>query len=592
MSRLLRAWRALRVPGAQQAVVPTRAPVRPLNVEELVAAGGACAPQELAVGDSLGWLNAALEGLWPKTNAAVQKLVHEQVTQQLQDQLPAMFGDIHFSEFTLGTVPPALGPVRVYDMNGGIKVTIGIDLQSDADISVQVGPVSLGVRALRFSGQLVVRLEQLLDQLPVVGGIVIYFLDPPKIDFTLTGLGVGAEFPGLRGLLRRSLDRVVSSSLVLPNQVAIPLGNEAQGVDRAELMLAKPMGLLRVANLQAAALQSPDWEEASKETADAYVVVKTADQRWESSTIQGSRDPVWPEDEFGDLLIYDLEQRVWASVFDHDHDETCDFVGASKDLSVGDALGNSDALVLHPTVHAATEDAQEEDPRGEVSMSFNLLEFVPAELCGDRFVVCVKVSALSLPARFGGRARLVASLSSGQTKETPLGREAVRHEGSLAISELLRDVVQRADARGLSPEDIAEITALSEEDVAAVLGGGEVAEETVLAKTRRLVRVDACLFFPFSPGLLSADGDEPSDEDAELEGRGDLKLAVLDRAGRQLASASVPLSSIADADHLTLTELVAMPLAEAVDEGDADEIIEAHVSLSLMGTRMVESCVE
>lgn len=557
------------------AIRPPRAPVRLLNAQHLRAGDVA---QELSVGESLGWLNATVGGLWPRVDAAVQRIVHEQVTDQIQEKMPEPFKSIHFPEFTLGTVAPQLGPVKVFEVDNGLKLTLGVAYESDVDIRLKVGPVSVGIRELRFSGEVVVRLEQLLDQLPVVGGIIVHFLDPPKVDFELTGL---TGIPGLRGLLRQALDRALNDSLVLPNQIAIPLGNEAQGVDRAELMLAKPVGLLRVLPAFVGELRSPDWDGAGKDTADAYVVVKSADQIWESAVVEGTCDPEWDQDSFGDMFVYDLEQRVWASVCDNDHAfETSDFIGATRDLTIREALMHEGPLTLHPTVHSATTDDAEADSRGKLTMAFQLNEFVTNELCGDRYALCVRVDGISLPARLGGRARLSATLSNGQAKATSLGRELVRHEGSLAVSDLLRDVARRADAKGLDAADIAEITAVSEEDVAAVLGGGEVEEQAVLARTRRVVRVDECMFFSFPAHELAG---EDGNEGLTLE------LFVKGGKGEPLSSVSVQLATLADAEDLTVSELFSMRPSD-IDECQEDaEMIEAKVSLSLMGTRQVQA---
>jgi len=334
------------------------------------------------------------------------------------------------------------------------------------------------------------------------------------------------------------------------------------GVDRAELMIAKPLGLLRVTAVRAEGLSSPDWEGAGKEAADAYVVVKSADQRWESSTVEGSQDPEWPE-ESGDLFVYDHEQRIWASVFDHDHMETTDFLGASKDHSIREVLQSDGAMMLHSTEHAEDDD----DLRGELTMRFRFLEFVLDELCGDKLVLCVKVDTLSLPPHFAGRAQLIARIdAAGLVKATSFGREAVRHEGSVVVSDLLRDVVVRAAAKGLSVEDIAEITALDGDDVDAVLGGGEVAEDAVLAKTRRLVHVESCLFLAFPAELM--------EEGVTVE------LEVADKKGTVLASEQFSLSTLTEDEHFSSDQLLEMP---CTDEGE--DSVEAHVRLTLMGTR-------
>eukprot|EP00927_Polykrikos_kofoidii_P065353 TRINITY_DN61111_c0_g1_i1.p1 TRINITY_DN61111_c0_g1~~TRINITY_DN61111_c0_g1_i1.p1 ORF type:complete len:564 (-),score=84.44 TRINITY_DN61111_c0_g1_i1:41-1732(-) len=558
MSRLLRAWRAI---GGRLAPSPSL-PVRPLQFPEIVDASSGS--RQIAVGESLGWLNALFDGLWPRVNAAAQRIVHEELTREIQSHLPAMLRKTHFNEFTLGVVPPRLGPIKVYETGRSLKVTLGIDYRSDVDISLQVGPLSVGVRELSINGELVVRMEQLIDQLPVVGGIVIYFLNPPRVDFSLTGLGIAAEFPGVSGLIRRAIDKSINNSLVLPNQVAIPLGTESQGVDRAELMHAKPLGILRVTATSATNLQAPDWAHVDKDVADAYVVVRTADERWESSTVEATSEPVWPEDEYGDLFIYDRDQRIWATVFDHDHSETCDFVGATKDISISEALDLQEELTLYAKEHVGQEEEVDEaEIRGKLSLGFRFLEFVPGELCGDKIVLCVKVHAISLPPEFGGTAQLIAKLETGSSKATPVAKEVVEYAGSVVVSDLLRDVIKRADAKGLAIEDIAEITGLDADDVASVVGGGEVTEEAVISKTRRIIHVDSCLFMPFSAETLDSES---------------VEVTIADKKGTPLASKSFSMIDLAEAEDLTIAELHTMPSASG-------EEVEAHVSLTLMGSR-------
>lgn len=557
MSRLLRAWRSIR---GRVAPAP-RLPVRLAAFPEIV--GAVAVTREIAVGESLGWLNAMFVGLWPRVNAAAQKIVHEEVTKRIQDQMPAMLKNTHFNEFTLGVVPPSLGPIKVYEMNGGLKLTMAINYRSDVDISLQAGPFSVGVRELSFSGELVLRLEQLLDQFPVVGGLVIYFLNPPRIDFSLTGLGMAAECPGVSGLIRRAIDNAINNSIVLPNQVAIPLGTEAQGVDRAEIMHARPLGFLRVRALSATGLQAPTWEDVGKDSADAYVVVKTADERWESSTVEGSCDPVWPEEDTGDLFVYDYDQRIWATVYDHDHANACDFVGATKDISLATAIHTQDGLALYAEEHVSQEDADEVPIRGELRLGFNFFEFVPGQICGDKLVLCVKVHTIALPAEFGGEAQLVARLETSGPKATAVGKELAEHEGSVAVSDLLRDVIKRSAAKGLSIDDVAEITALDVHDVTAVLEGGEVAEEAVVAKTRRMVQVNSCLFFIFAAELVESES---------------VTLTVVDKKGRTLASTSVALPDVLESENLTMAELFTM-------HAEGGEEVAAHINLVLMGTR-------
>jgi len=337
------------------------------------------------------------------------------------------------------------------------------------------------------------------------------------------------------------------------------------------LMLARPLGLLRVFPVRAAGLQGLEWEEAGEATsvdlaADAFIVVKTADERWESTRVEATTHPEWPEDEFGDLLVYDHEQRLWASVFDHAGSETSDYVGSTLDISLAEALSRGGPLVLYSREHVHFDEGEDAAICGELTLDFKFLEFVPGELCGDKNVLCVKVDTVSLPYDCSGHAQLRARLGE-VVKTTPIGHEATEHEGSLVVSDLLRDVIHRSNDKGLSVDDIADITALDPDNVAEVLDGGEVEEQAVVAKTRRLVHLDSCLFLLVDAALLDS-------EEAPC-----LELTIADRKGQALSSTAVPLSQVAEAEEMTLTDIHEMQTEEGGD-------VSAHVVLTLMGTHV------
>lgn len=124
-----------------------------------------------------------------------------QITPQLQESLPGPFKGTHFKKFTLGQRTPRFGPIEVLQREDGLKLILGIDCQSDVDIEVSAVVASVGIKSISLKGQLMIRLGPLIDEMPVVGGLVAYFNDQPDLDLEFTG--VGASFSAIFGAVSR-----------------------------------------------------------------------------------------------------------------------------------------------------------------------------------------------------------------------------------------------------------------------------------------------------------------------------------------------------------------------------------------------------
>merc|ERR1719414_2032254 len=99
-----------------------------------------------ADGESLEWLNAMVAKLWPKIDEAALKIVNDDVVPEIRNSLPSMLrGKFRMERFTLGTTPPVLGPIESYHSRSGLRLKIGINFDSNVDISMELG-ASVGIR--------------------------------------------------------------------------------------------------------------------------------------------------------------------------------------------------------------------------------------------------------------------------------------------------------------------------------------------------------------------------------------------------------------------------------------------------------------
>lgn len=63
----------------------------------------------------------------------------------------------------------------------------------------------------------------LLPRLPLVGAVQFGFINPPTVDFTLTGVAAWADFELFKSTFRRVADQVIAMMFVLPNRVAFKM---------------------------------------------------------------------------------------------------------------------------------------------------------------------------------------------------------------------------------------------------------------------------------------------------------------------------------------------------------------------------------
>lgn len=68
----------------------------------------------------------------------------------------------------------------------------------DCDIRFRLKGLKGGVKDFQLAGMLRVVMKPLISQIPLVGGLQIFFLNSPTIDFNLIGVADVLDMPGLR----------------------------------------------------------------------------------------------------------------------------------------------------------------------------------------------------------------------------------------------------------------------------------------------------------------------------------------------------------------------------------------------------------
>lgn len=96
----------------------------------------------------------------------------------------------------------------------------------DCDFSFSLGGMRGGIKDFQIHGMVRVIMKPLINKMPLIGGLQIFFLNNPNIDFNLVGVVDLLDMPGLSDILRRIIVEQVAAVMVLPNKLPIILNDE------------------------------------------------------------------------------------------------------------------------------------------------------------------------------------------------------------------------------------------------------------------------------------------------------------------------------------------------------------------------------
>uniref|UniRef100_A0A1I7TLX6 SMP-LTD domain-containing protein n=1 Tax=Caenorhabditis tropicalis TaxID=1561998 RepID=A0A1I7TLX6_9PELO len=158
------------------------------------------------------WMNKVIHQLWPYVGEYTKTFMNDFIIPQVKAQMPGMFKNFKFTKMDMGDIPCRVGGIKVYTTNVGrdrIIVDMDVAYAGDADFTVSCCGFQGGMNNIQFSGKLRAILKPLLPYPPMVGGVSGTFLEMPKMDFNLTGMGEMVELPGLIDAIRSVINSQV-----------------------------------------------------------------------------------------------------------------------------------------------------------------------------------------------------------------------------------------------------------------------------------------------------------------------------------------------------------------------------------------------
>uniref|UniRef100_A0A8C1U8M6 Extended synaptotagmin-like protein 2b n=1 Tax=Cyprinus carpio TaxID=7962 RepID=A0A8C1U8M6_CYPCA len=235
------------------------------------------------------WLNKTVKQMWPYVCQFVEKLFKETIEPAIKEA-NAHLSTFSFTKIDLGDQPLRINGVKVYSENVDRRQII-MDLQISSVF------------------------KYMLDSL--------FFIQ--LLDINWTGLTNILDIPGLNGFSDHMIQDIISTYMVLPNRITVPLIGE---VELAQLRFPMPKGVLRIHFLEAQNLEIKDTYLGGliKGKSDPYGMLLVCNQLFRSKTIKECLHPKW--NEVYEALIYEHSgQHLEIELFDEDPDKD-DFLGS------------------------------------------------------------------------------------------------------------------------------------------------------------------------------------------------------------------------------------------------------------------------
>ncbi|CAM9181209.1 unnamed protein product [Bubo scandiacus] len=190
----------------------------------------------------------------------------------------------------------------------------------------------------KLHGMLRIILEPLLGDVPIVGALTMFFIRRPTLDINWTGMTNLLDIPGLSSMSDTMIMDAISSYLVLPNRLLVPLVPDLH--EAAQLRCPLP----RVRGGGAGASPGRPGDLRSKDRfmgglvggkSDPYAVLRVGTQVVTSRVIDNELNPTW--DEVYEFIVHEVPgQEIEVELFDKDPDQD-DLLGRMK-LDFGEVL--------------------------------------------------------------------------------------------------------------------------------------------------------------------------------------------------------------------------------------------------------------
>eukprot|EP00271_Cylindrocystis_brebissonii_P006518 TRINITY_DN19297_c0_g1_i1.p1 TRINITY_DN19297_c0_g1~~TRINITY_DN19297_c0_g1_i1.p1 ORF type:complete len:594 (-),score=180.44 TRINITY_DN19297_c0_g1_i1:905-2686(-) len=321
--------------------------------------------------DRVDWLNSLLREMWPFVNKAVEAQVQASVGPIIKEKKPAFIQSITFDALSIGTLPPTIQGVKVYDTTDD-EVILEPVLKWAGDWNIIVALKFLGIKASVQLTDLTlfltprITMKPLIPVFPCFSKITVSLMDKPTVDFGLKLIGGDLmAIPGLYPLVQDIISNAIMDMMLWPKAMEVFKLDDA-------LTGKKPIGWLHVRNMSARKLKNTE----RFGVVDPYVTLSLGDLGRATSTVKYNQlDPNWTDEEYT-LVVKDLQiQNLELSLFDKEEQSADRLMSMQrvplKDLVPGEAKRIEAVLVKNKAALATP------NPANTLGAFFADLTFVP-----------------------------------------------------------------------------------------------------------------------------------------------------------------------------------------------------------------------
>ncbi|XAR69105.1 hypothetical protein NMG60_11000573 [Bertholletia excelsa] len=258
--------------------------------------------------DRVDWLNKFIHNMWPYLEKAICGQIQSMARPIFAEYIGKFqINDIGFESLSLGTLPPVIHGIKVYDSNEK-------ELVLDPAVKWAGNPnitLVLRVSFLRITVQLVdlqifaeprIVLKPFVPTFPCFASIMVSLMEKPYIDFGLKVLGGDVmAIPGFYQFVQEVMRKQVARLYLWPEALEVPI------LDSSVEAVKKPVGILHVKVLRACKLLKKDLIG----TSDPYVQLSLGGEMLpakKSSIRMNNLNPIWNED--FKFIVKDPESQI------------------------------------------------------------------------------------------------------------------------------------------------------------------------------------------------------------------------------------------------------------------------------------------
>ncbi|XP_020524310.1 synaptotagmin-3 isoform X2 [Amborella trichopoda] len=272
--------------------------------------------------DRVDWLNKFVHDMWPYLDKAICRTI-KQMAEPIFGQYTGKFciESIQFDSLTLGSLPPTVQGVKIYDtQEKDLVLEPVLKWAGNPNISVIVKALSLPVTVQLLDLQICltprITMKPLVPSFPCFANVIVSLMEKPHVDFGLKLLGGDImAIPGLYRYVQEKIKEQIVCLYLWPKVLEIPILENTRA-------MKKPVGVLHVKVVRAINLRKMDLLGKS----DPYVKLCLSEEKLpaKKTTIKMSNlSPEWneqfklvvkdPESQVLELHVYD-----WDKVGSHD----------------------------------------------------------------------------------------------------------------------------------------------------------------------------------------------------------------------------------------------------------------------------------